>query len=278
MSSIFKIREGFATYTETEKRLAEYILEHRQDVVNQSAQVLGEKVHTSAAAVVRFSKKLGFKGFTALKVEIARDSSGDAIDFDEIIKEEDSIGVMVKKANAINLKTIEKTYSLINVEHLESAINALIGARNICLFGVGGSGIVCDDFYNKLIRIDKRASFNKDTHLQIASVANITKDDVAIGISYGGNTKETNTAMAYAANIGAMTIGITQYSKSKLSKICDILLYIPSEEKELRLGAIQSRNSSLIMTDLLYYGITKAEIEETKEKLRKTREITSELR
>ena len=278
MSSIFKIREGFATYTETEKRLAEYILEHRQDVVNQSAQVLGEKVHTSAAAVVRFSKKLGFKGFTALKVEIARDSSGDAIDFDEIIKEEDSIGVMVKKANAINLKTIEKTYSLINVEHLESAINALIGARNICLFGVGGSGIVCDDFYNKLIRIDKRATFNKDTHIQIASVANITKDDVAIGISYGGNTKETNTAMAYAGNIGAMTIGITQYSKSKLSKICDILLYIPSEEKELRLGAIQSRNSSLIMTDLLYYGITKAEIEETKEKLRKTREITSELR
>jgi len=278
MSSIFKIREGFATYTETEKRLAEYILEHREDVVNQSAQVLGEKVHTSAAAVVRFSKKLGFKGFTALKVEIARDSSGDAIDFDEIIKEEDSIGVMVKKANAINLKTIEKTYSLINVEHLESAINALIGARNICLFGVGGSGIVCDDFYNKLIRIDKRATFNKDTHVQIASVANITKDDVAIGISYGGNTKEINTAMAYAANIGAMTIGITQYSKSKLSKICDILLYIPSEEKELRLGAIQSRNSSLIMTDLLYYGITKAEIEETKEKLRKTREITGELR
>lgn len=277
MSSIFKIREGFSTYTETEKRLAEYILEHREEVLSQSAQVLGEKVNTSAAAVVRFSKKLGFKGYTALKVEIAKDSSGEAIDFDDIIKEEDSIGVMVKKAYAMNLKTIEQTYKLINDRQLEFAISALTKAKNIYLFGVGGSGIVCDDLKNKLIRINKRCIFNTDPHVQLAAAAHITKEDVAIGISYGGKTKEVNVAMQYAENNGATTIGITQYSKSKFSKICKIILHVPTEEKELRLGAIQSRNSSLIITDLLYYGMTKAEIEETKESLRKTREIIEEL-
>lgn len=278
MSSIFRIREGFPTYTDTEKRLADYILEHKEEVVSYSAQILGEKVNTSAAAVVRFAKKLGFKGYTALKVELAKDQTIDQVDFDDIIKTDDSVSVMVKKANAMNMKTIEQTYKLINTDVLEKVISMLIEADTIYLFGVGGSGIVCDDLLNKLIRINKRAIFNKDPHIQLAGAAHITSKDVAIGVSYSGNTKEINIAMSQAEKMGAYTVGITQMSKSKMSKICDALLHVPSEEKELRLGAIQSRNSSLVITDLLYYGITKADIDHSKDSLRRTRDIISDIR
>ena len=95
---------------------------------------------------------------------------------------------------------------------------------------------------------------------------------------YTGNTKEVTTALSHASSIGAYTVGITQMSKSKLSKICSSLLYVPTEEKELRLGAILSRNSSLIITDLLYYGITKSDIDQSKESLKTTRSIIEELR
>ena len=278
MSSVFRIKEGFSTYTETEKRLAEYILEHKEEVVTYSAQVLGEKVDTSAAAVVRFAKKLGFKGYTALKVELARDQSVEQVDFDDIIKTEDSVSIMVRKAQAMNMKTIEQTYKLINTDVLEEVIGKLIEAETIYLFGVGGSGIVCDDLMNKLIRINKRVVFNKDPHIQLAAAAHITKRDVAVGISYSGNTKEVNAAMVHAEQTGAYTVGITQMSKSKMSKICDALLHVPTEEKELRLGAIQSRNSSLVITDLLYFGITKADISHAKDSLRNTRDIINELR
>jgi len=278
MSSIFRIREGFSTYTDTEKRLADYILEHKEEVVNYSAQILGEKVNTSAAAVVRFAKKLGFKGYTALKVELAKDQTTEQVDFDDIIKTEDTVSVMVKKANAMNLKTIEQTYKLINTDVLEEVISKLIEADTIYLFGVGGSGIVCDDLLNKLIRINKRAIFNKDPHIQLAGAAHITSKDVAVGVSYSGNTKEINIAMSHAEKMGAYTVGITQMSKSKMSKICDALLHVPSEEKELRLGAIQSRNSSLVITDLLYYGITKADIDHSKDSLRRTRDIISDIK
>jgi len=278
MSSIFRIKEGFSTYTDTEKRLAEYILSNRDEILEDSAQVLGEKVNTSAAAVVRFAKKLGFKGFTAFKVELAKDTSVEEVDFDDIIKEEDSMNIMEKKAQAINQKNLEQTYKLINPQVLEDVIEKLITAETIYLFGVGGSGIVCDDFQNKLIRINKRVLFHKDPHIQLAAAAHINNRDVAIGISYTGNTKEVTTALSHASAIGAYTVGITQMSKSKLSKICSSLLYVPTEEKELRLGAILSRNSSLIITDLLYYGITKSDIDQSKESLKTTRSIIEELR
>ncbi len=278
MGCTYKIKEGLAIYTETERKLAEYILEHKLEVVNDSAQVLGEKVNTSAAAVVRFAKRLGYKGFTAMKVDLAKDNSDHEYDFDEIMNETDSTEVLVKKSYASNIRTLEQTYNMINVQQVEKAITMLLNCRNIYLFGVGGSGVVCDDFLHKLSRINRSVIYHHDTHIQLASSTFITNEDVALAISYSGNTKEVNIPMAYANKVGAKTIAITKFSKNKLSKIADVNLYVPSEEKELRLGAISSRFSSLILTDILYFGIAKNDLETTKERIIQTRELMNEFK
>ena len=48
-----RIKEYNDSYTATEKLIAEYILEN--DILQDSAQALGEKTNTSAAAIIRFS-------------------------------------------------------------------------------------------------------------------------------------------------------------------------------------------------------------------------------
>ena len=60
MNSYAKIKEAQSSYTSTEKVIAKYILENAADVLKCSAQSLGEKTGTSAAAIIRFSKKLGY--------------------------------------------------------------------------------------------------------------------------------------------------------------------------------------------------------------------------
>ena len=57
MSCITRIKE--ASLTETEKEIAQYIIEHPEYVLDDSAMKLGEKTHSSSAAIVRFAKKLG---------------------------------------------------------------------------------------------------------------------------------------------------------------------------------------------------------------------------
>ena len=110
MSCIYKIKEGMGSFTDTEKKLAEYILENKGEITLLSTQELSERVNTSAAAVVRFAKKLGYKGFPELKVELAKDSDDEDDDFNEVIKASDSIDTMVKKAEVINLKAMSQTY------------------------------------------------------------------------------------------------------------------------------------------------------------------------
>ncbi|HCW80445.1 MAG TPA: MurR/RpiR family transcriptional regulator [Ruminococcaceae bacterium] len=278
MSCIYKIQEGMASYTSTEKKIAKYILQNSNEVVQSSAQALGSVVGVSAAAVIRFSHKLGYRGFTALKVDLARDSSKEAMNFDDVIEEEDSMETVVNKAKNLNMMLQDQAYRLLNAENLTQAVKALLKCQTIYLFGVSGSGIVCMDFMEKLSRINRRVVYHNDFHDQLASAAHMSSQDVAIAISYSGKTHEVNTAMKVAKETGAVTIAVTQFRKTPLSKLSDILLYVPTTERELRLGAIASRNASLIVTDLLYLGLAKSNMKQTKEYLVKTRNAINKLK
>jgi DNA-binding MurR/RpiR family transcriptional regulator len=278
MSCIYKIQEGMASYTPTEKKIAKYILQNSNEVVQSSAQALGSVVGVSAAAVIRFSHKLGYRGFTALKVDLARDSSKEAMNFDDVIEEEDSMETVVNKAKNLNMMLQDQAYRLLNAENLAQAVQALLKCQTIYLFGVSGSGIVCMDFMEKLSRINRRVVYHNDFHDQLASAAHMSSQDVAIAISYSGKTHEVNTAMKVAKETGAVTIAVTQFRKTPLSKLSDILLYVPTTERELRLGAIASRNASLIVTDLLYLGLAKSNMKQTKEYLVKTRNAINKLK
>lgn len=277
MNCITKIKQAYASYTKKEKLIADYLLEHRQEVLNASSQSLGEVTKTSPAAIIRFSKKLGYRGFSELKVSLASSSSEDTLDFNDVLDGHDSIETLIKKSKQSNLKTIETTYDLLNTKTLNEAIDTINQAKTVYLFGVGGSGVVCSDFQYKLMRVGKKVIFCKDMHVQLMFATAITKEDVIVTISYSGKTKEILTATKWAKKYGVPVIAITQFSASPLSKLANISLGIPSEEKELRIGAISSRISSLVITDLLYYGISKLDIPKTKEKLILTKNIIKEI-
>lgn len=277
MNCITKIKEAFSSYTQKEKLIAAYILENQEDVIRCSSQVLGEKTQTSAAAIIRFSKKLGYQGFSDLKVSLARSSSVDTLDLNDLLDDQDSMDTLIKKSRQSNLRTIETTYELLNVSDINKAVDLLDKAKTVYLFGVGGSGVVCSDFQYKLMRIGKKVIFCKDIHVQLMFATAISEEDVIIAVSYSGKTKEILTASKWAKKYNVPIIAITQFGISPLSKLATISLGIPGEEKELRIGAISSRISSLVITDLLYYGISKVDIDKTKEKLVLTKDIIKEI-
>lgn len=276
MSCLYKIEQSQSTFTDTEKKICDYIIKNKHEVVNFSAQILAEKTETSGAAIIRFSKKIGYKGFTSLKVDLAKDLGDKEELFDTLINDGDSYKTLIQKSYALNMQNLKETYKMISEEEIFYAAETILNSEKIYLYGLGGSGIVCKDFQHKLSRINKMVLYQEDFHIQLAQAAYITSKDVAIAISYSGNTKEVILAMKHAKENGAITIAITKHAKTSLSKMIDIPLYIPIEEKELRLGAISSRFSSLMITDLLYLGIAKDNINKTRGQIIKTRKLINE--
>lgn len=269
MNGFVRIREFEESYTSTEKLIAKYILEHGNEILNYSAQILGEKTNTSAAAIIRFSKKIGFKGFSDLKMNLAQSHSNEQhdLDVDIIFNENDDMTSLVDKGCRLNMNTVLKTYQLINVSDLENAINLLCNASTIYLFGVGGSSVIANDIEQKLIRIGKKVIYNNDLHIQMTFTQSMTKGDTALIISYSGTTAGLVDISKILVEKNIPYISITQINQNLISKNSTVALRVPSEEKELRIGAVSSRISSFVITDLLYYGVFKKNFDKNKDNL-----------
>lgn len=277
MSCIIRIQEALSMLTETELDIANYILENKSEVLNSSAQKLAELTNSSPAAIVRFSKKIGLTGYPQLKIELAKDISGELLEFDSILDPDEDMEDLIKKAYHSNVQTIEKTYALIHSSTIEEVAKEVAKCRTVYLFGIGGSGIVCEDFQHKLMRIGKTSVYYADTHLQLTAVPNMQQDDLAFFISYSGKTREIVTAAKWIKKMGIHSVAITQSSYNDLGKLVDFAITIPTEEKELRIGATSSRLSSLIIVDLLYYGIARLNKEETHKRIIETKDIIREI-
>ena len=269
MNILLRIKENKENYTSTEKLIAKYILENKNEVLKYSAQILGEKTNTSAAAVIRFSKKIGCKGFSDLKMNLAQSNQVEESnsDMDIIFGRDDDIASLVDKGCRLNMNTVLKTYQLINIDDLEKAINLLCNASTVYLFGVGGSEIIVNDIEQKLLRIGKKVIYNNDLHIQMTFTQSMTKDDVALIISYSGTTSGLVDISKILVEKDIQYISLTQINQNPISKNSTVSLKVPNEEKALRIGAVSSRIASLVITDLLFYGVFKQDYDNHKENL-----------
>lgn len=275
MSLSFKIK-NYTGLTPSEKRLSDYILEHSQSVLHDSAQSLAQKAGVSPATIVRFSKKIGYKGFPELKMDIMADLSNNTISvdgFSENIEPQDTLHDLLRKTQALDLENVNQTYQLISESHLSGAINTLRDAKHVALFGVGGSGIPCLDLSQKLMRINKDVIYSADLQMAMTACSYFNENDAALFVSYSGRTKEIIKAAKILKEQAVPLIVITQSTKSPLHKLADFVIYVPTQENDLRLGAVSSRNASLILTDLLYLGIIKEDLPGFKEKLIFTKKV-----
>ena len=141
-----------------------------------------------------------------------------------------------------NLKTcIDKIDKKEIEKFLEILIDARDNAKTIFIMGNGGSASTASHFCCEL---NKGASYNKDkkfkviclndsisTILAYANDVNfedifkeqlknfVQKDDVVIGISSSGNSKNILSAIEYANEVGAITIGLTGRDGGELKKL-----------------------------------------------------------
>ncbi|MGL5652765.1 MAG: MurR/RpiR family transcriptional regulator [Paraclostridium sp.] len=280
MNILEYIKQNYEDFTDSEKLIADYLLSNNESIINLSAKEIGEITNTSAATLIRFSKKLGFESLNEMKLKLSmslRDRKEKA-DFEYINKKLETTDIIYGIKKSID-KVMDKTVNLIQEKDLEKAIDLLSKAKNIYIYSVGVSGLVGQDFYYKLSRINKRCIAHVDTHLQITSSILMEPEDVAVAISYSGTTKEVIKCVENANKNNVPVISITKASISnKLEDLSDITLKVPYVEKSLREGAMSSRISQLAIIDMLFIGMAKENIEEIENKLVATREAVKDLK
>ena len=105
--------------TTTEKKIADYIMSNPEFVEEAGISDLADACATAVASVSRFSRRLGFSGFNAMKIAVAQAISSKTDSPNLLsgkIQMDDSFGDLCKKIQTADMSVISQTYELIQQE------------------------------------------------------------------------------------------------------------------------------------------------------------------
>lgn len=250
-----KIRSYYARLSEKEKKIADYILENPEKIIHSTINELAEDLGVADATVFRFCKRIGFKGYQAMKIALASEVIEPIQQIHEEINENDSVKTVTEKVFKSNVRTLENTLEILNGHSIQKAVEFLLQANRVEFYGTGGSAVIAMDAFHKFVRTGIKAFSFVDSHFQLMSSSQLSEKDVAVIISHSGTNKDTINIMKTAKNNGAKTIGITGYPKSPIGQNTDVALFTSSEETEYRSEALSSRIGQLSLIDALYVNV-----------------------
>ncbi|TYS90874.1 MurR/RpiR family transcriptional regulator [Rossellomorea aquimaris] len=270
-----RIRSYYSQFSEKEKMIADFIIANPEKIIHSTISGVAEELNVADATVFRFCKRLGFKGYQAMKISLASDLVTPIKDIHETINEEDSEGVIAQKVFRSNIRTLEDSLSMLNEEMFTKAIRGMISARRIEFYGTGGSGFVAMDAHHKFLRTGMTTTAYNDSHMQLISASQLTDADVIVFISHSGSNKDLLEVLDVAKKNRVTTIAITHFAKSPLSIGVDIPLFTVSQETEYRSEALASRISQLSIVDALYVNTMMKRKDLSKSSLKKMRDAIS---
>lgn len=249
-----RIKMQYASLSKAQKRIANYILNHREAVVHYSITTMAQKTGTVPSTITRFCQVLSYKGFSELKVYMEKNLAS-PLAMDVPIQKSDTIQVVIQKLMNTFQNAVSDTLRTLDGKALVRVVDAILNARNIVFFGQSGGSISNLFAQQLLLRINilsQTVSGQVDMNLAASTLG---KGDVAIGIAYSGEVRSVTEAMTTAKHNKATVIAITANPASTMGKLADLKLFysynIPDDLQYLHLAS---------MCELAIIGAIQAEI------------------
>ncbi|MEY9929230.1 DNA-binding MurR/RpiR family transcriptional regulator [Catenulispora sp. GP43] len=273
---LVRIRALLPTLPPSERRVAEAAIADPAGVAAKTISELAADCDTSETTVIRFCRAVGLKGYPELRIGLAaaagiEDAAASAHTAGGDIGPGDSLADVVTKLGYADARAVEDTVAQVDLQVLERAVDAVVSAGAVDVYGIGASALIALDLHQKLHRIGHRAFAWPDAEAALTSAALLGRGDVAIGISHTGATPATVTALAEAHDNGARTIAITNFPRSPITDVADLVLTTAVRETTFRSGAMASRIAALTVVDCLFVGVAQRNFSRTTRALERTR-------
>ena len=239
-SILDQIRLKYKTLSKTEKKIAEYVIDHKSTLLNIHIQELANEIDVSIATITRFCKSIGATGFVEFKI-LLRDA----------IEQPDEIDDAIHTVDQIYHSVIKATNPLTNMHDYEIACEWIFAAKSIHIYGLGSSGLSAHELKTRLARMGLSVDTYTDSHAMIINSSILTPEDIVIVISSSGQTKEIIDGIQTAKRKQAKVISITNYSETPLANNSDLMLYTASLQSFLSKGFMNSQLSILYALDIL---------------------------
>ena len=218
-----KIKLASQHFTKTDETIYEFITTHTYEVVHCNILEIAKAAKVSKSALLRFTQKIGYSGFSEFKYEFSRYvHSGTAHEM-----KEDSMN-RLHEIVSVYQQTIGFLIETLDEAKINEAVDAMLEAQRIKIFGVNRTGFTAQQLRHRFYKIDFDGEAVTDNYLIPEISAQGKPEDLHIYFSTMGKTPYMVDGIRNSHEAGVKTILISMNEKSKMSPYADIMILLPT--------------------------------------------------
>lgn len=271
-----RILEQMSGFSKGQKRIATYILEHYKEAAFMTACKLGATVDVSESTVVRFAAELGFAGYPELQQAMqemvrSRLTSLQRIEVTRSRMADDEVLESVLSSETHNIR---RTLDELPRETFNNAVDALVNARRVYIFGAGSCRALASfsAYYLKLLLPDVQMIYTSSNMEILEDLLSIGEEDALLTVSFPRySSKAVNTA-DFAHKRGAKVIALTDSRLSPIAPYATHLLLAHSDMATI----VDSLVAPLSVLNSLIVAISLRRMEQNREPLTQLEQLWAE--
>ncbi|MBN7820416.1 MurR/RpiR family transcriptional regulator [Bowmanella yangjiangensis] len=226
MTCLLKMQAMRENMSSSEKRLADFILDNTHLLRDYSSQQLANAVGVSQSSVVKFSQKMGYRGYPDLKLAVNeslarglglqnQNGSFDSNDERELISD------LIRQEA---MKTIDYLAEVEISDAFSQALAVLINATCIQVQGTGEGHYPATRLAQGLCQLPKQVQHVSDQRLDLLLAEQAVDNKVLVVISIDDSDSHLQELIRINRSHRAKIIGICKYGDTRLPSLCDITL------------------------------------------------------
>lgn len=281
MRIIDQIHERSA-FTPTEREIATFLEENSKEAINLSLDELSEKIFVSKSTVIRFCKKLGFKGHKELCVELAKELSTYLMDDRRIDPSfpyalGDDKKILADKVYALNYGALVQTYQDLDFDQLYRIAKTMHDKSLIRVYSFDENINVVQAFVNALRENGTNITLCPFTSGSVQQAAAQTTDSVALFVAYHTRESAAIQAAKILSTKKVPLFVITGPFKGMLSTYAQEKVSASIYEGDPKSVSISSRNAICLILDILYAYYYSLDVEKNERLIRDRYNLTKEI-
>ena len=246
--------QEYETFTRSERKIADYVLEHRKETQYISITDLSAECEVAVSTVSLFCRKLKLAGFNDFKLELARAALPEGSNMSQLtgaVLPGDTAGVVMGKVLHTMQEELNNAYQMLSASSVTRAVDLLRAAGQVVCLGQGNHSVVALAAWAQFSTTSPKFKTIQDSHMQTVVLSTLRREDVVLYFSHSGATHEVLEAAELIRGRGASLILVTRYLNSPASAYADTVLLCGPNEQPFQFGSSAALVAQLYVVEVL---------------------------
>lgn len=243
--------------TPTESTLALFLQQHAREATTMSLNELSETLHASKSSIIRFCKKLGYKGHKELCVQLAKELDTFVFDNRELnlslpFLVNDDKKSIAQKTYTLSMGAMNETWSDLDIDQLYKISKILYERKNLYVYAGEDGYLLARDFTLKLETIGFHVYLKSTPGTNVQQACLEDRDSIALFIYYDEPTEELLRIAKILSSKKVPIVAITGPEKGPVTKYASETISVSYYEPSPKVAGFGSFTAIQLILNIMY--------------------------